>query len=289
MKLDGNFSGCALGAYVNGMENLADFQTQINKNLAVVLWYVHWLEPFPAKDADMVFANGSLPLITWEPWVTHASGTLPAIAKGKYEDYVKGFLAAAKDWGRPLFLRFAHEMNGNWYPWDGSHNGASENSPEKYKQAWIYIYNVKKRLKADNVRLVWCPNNTSQPNTSWNKISEYYPGDQYVDWIGMDGYNWGYGGWETFDSIFKNVYQELISLTGKPLMIGEFASAEQGGNKAAWIKQALSQVKTGYPRIKLLCWFNLNKERDWRITSSDSSAKALKEAIGDRYFLESLL
>ncbi|MFH1684148.1 MAG: glycosyl hydrolase [Candidatus Margulisiibacteriota bacterium] len=297
MKLDGNFSGCALGAYVNGIENLADFQTQIGKNLAVVLWYVHWPasasagkpEPFPAKEADQALANGSVPLITWEPWVTHTSGTLAAIVIGEYEDYVTGFLRAAKEWGKPLFLRFAHEMNGNWYPWDGSHNGSSENSPEKYKQAWLYIYNVKERLKADNVKLVWSPNNTSQPDASWNKISKYYPGDQYVDWISLDGYNWGYGSWETFAAVFKRGYQELTALTDKPLMIGEFASAEQGGSKASWIKQALSQVKEEYPRIKLFCWFNINKERDWRINSSDPSAAAFKQAIGDRYFLENLL
>ena len=287
-KISGDFSGCGAGAFVNGMENISSFQTMTGKELAVVLWYVHWIDPFPSSDADMVYGNGSIPLITWEPWITHPLGTLEAIASGSYESYVREFLQAARDWGKPLFLRFAHEMNGNWYPWDGSHNGGAA-APEKYKQAWRHIYNVREELGADNVNLVWCPNNTDLPDLSWNAASNYYPGDEYVDWVGVDGYNWGYANWQTFDAVFSNIYQTLTSLTSKPLMLGEFASAEQGGSKPNWITDAFSKIKTDYPRIKLLCWFNINKERDWRINSSASSEAAYRQAIGDSYFVESLL
>jgi beta-mannanase len=276
MSLSGNFSGCAVGA----------FQPIIGRNLAVVLWYVHWTNPFPLEDVNIVHANGSIPLITWEPWITHPLGTLEAIASGSHETYVREFLQAARDWGKPIFLRFAHEMNGNWYPWDGFHNGSD---PEKYKKAWLYIYNVRKELGADNVSLVWCPNNTNQPNASWNTISAYYPGDEYVDWIGMDGYNWGYGRWQSFDSVFKSIYQELTSATHKPLMIGEFASAEHGGSKADWIKDALSRIKTDYPQIKVLCWFNTNKERDWRIDSSLAAQAAFQQAISHSHFKEKVI
>lgn len=283
-----NLPGCGVGAFVNGMENPSSFQAMIEKKLAVVLWFMHWTDPFPKEDANLVYSNGSVPLITWEPWITHPLGTLEAIASGAYENYVREFLQAAKDWGRPLFLRFAHEMNGNWYPWDGFHNGR-EAAPEKYKRAWIYIYNLKEKIGAENVNLVWCPNNTNQPEAPWNKVSAYYPGDQYVDWLGMDGYNWGYGSWQTFDSVFNNVYQSLISLTQKPLMIGEFASAEGSGSKADWIKEALSKIKTKYPRLKLFCWFNINKERDWRINSSNSSEAAFRQAISDSHFTAQVL
>jgi beta-mannanase len=287
-NISGDFSGCATGAFVNGMENLSSFQSMAGKNLAVVLWYVHWQDPFPTEEADTVYANGSIPLITWEPWITHSLGTLEAISSGSFETYVREFIQAAKDWGKPLFLRFAHEMNGNWYPWDGFHNGGAT-GPEKYKQAWIYIYNVREALEADSVYLVWCPNNTNIPDASWNEPAGYYPGDQYVDWIGMDGYNWVYASWQDFDSVFSSIYQSLTALTEKPLMVGEFASAEQGGSKADWIADAFSEIKNNYPRIKLFCWFNINKERDWRINSSTSSEAAFGQAIGDSYFVESLL
>lgn len=288
MSFSGNFSGCATGAFVNGLENLQSFQAMTGKKLAAVLFYVHWQEPFPIQEVKSIFANGSVPLLTWEPWITHPLGTLEAIAAGSYENYVREFLQAAKDWGKPLFLRFAHEMNGNWYPWDGFHNGG-QSGPEKYKRAWLYIYNVREALGAHNVYLVWCPNNTDQPNLSWNEISHYYPGDKYVDWTGMDGYNWGYGSWEEFDSVFGNIYQSLTSLTSKPLMIGEFASAANGGDKAGWMAKALSKIKNDYSRVKLLCWFNINKERDWRVNSSNSAEAAFKQKIADSYFVENLL
>lgn len=286
--LSGDFTGCAIGAYVNGMENLTGFQAMAGRKLAVVLFYVHWQEPFPTQEVDAVHANGSVPLLTWEPWITHELGTLEAIASGSYESYVRQFMQAAKDWGKPLFLRFAHEMNGNWYPWDGAHNGEAA-AAERYKQAWRYIYNVRQTLEADNVKLVWCPNNRDIPDASWNRAAQYYPGDDYVDWIGMDGYNWGHGSWEAFGVVFSDIYAGLTGLTQKPLMLGEFACAQDGGDKGAWITDALSKIKSDHPRIKAFCWFNIDKERDWRVNSTPSAEAAFRDAIGDSYFLESLL
>lgn len=283
-----SFTGCAVGAFVNGMNNLSSFQTMIGKNLAVVLSYVHWQDPFPSLDADTVYNNGSVPLITWEPWITHELGTLEAIVAGSYESYVTEFIQAAKDWGGPVLLRFAHEMNGNWYPWDGYHNGADLAATESYKNAWIYIYNVKQQLNADNVYLVWTPNNTNLPGASWNEIANYYPGDQYVDWVGMDGYNWGDGDWQNFDAVFGTIYQALTQFTSKPIMIGEFAAAEQGGSKADWITDAFAKLESDYPNVKIFCWFNINKERDWRVNSSATSEAAFKQSLQSSYFLDTI-
>ncbi len=285
---NGSYTGCAVGAFVNGLGNLSSFQTSINKNLAVVLWYVSWPDTFPTADAETVYNNGSVPLITWEPWITNAAGTLEAIAGGSYEAYVRGFFLAAKAWGKPLFLRFAHEMNGNWYPWDGAHNGGAEGGA-KYVRAWKYIYNVRQAVGADNVFLVWCPNNASMPGDPWNDPASYYPGDQYVDWVGLDGYNWGYTAWQPFDAIFGAAYQTLTALTAKPLMIGEFASAEQGGDKAAWISNALQRLGSAYPGVKLFCWFNIDKERDWRIGSSSAAEAAMKNSLQNNSFLARIL
>jgi beta-mannanase len=257
----------------------------IGRKLAVVLWYVHWPEPFPKAEADLVRANGSTPLITWEPWLTHELGTLEAISSGSYDGYVRQFFQSAKDWGGPILLRFAHEMNGNWYPWDGAHNGGPT-GPDKFKKAWLYIYNVKQAVGADNVKLVWCPNNSDQPAETWNAAANYYPGDAYVDWLGMDGYNWGWERWQSFDEIFSDTYDRLTKLSARPLMIGEFASgttAEDG--KAAWITDAFARISASYPRIKLCCWFNINKERDWRLDSSPAATAAGRAALQNEHFL----
>jgi len=280
----GDFTGCAVGAFVNGMENLSSFQAMAGKNLVVVNWYIQWEESFPSADADQVSANGSAPLITWEPSITNAAGTLEAIASGSYETYVRTFFQAAKAWGKPLFLRFGHEMNGNWYAWDGYHNGGST-GPQKYKSAWQYIYNVRQSVGASNVYLVFCANNWNIPGDSWNTIAAYYPGDAYVDWVALDGYNWGRDNWQSFDAVFGTAYQTLTNLTAKPLMISEFSSDENGGSKAAWITETFSKIKGNYPRIKLFSWFNINKERDWRVNSSASAEAAYKSALQDAYFL----
>ncbi|HVN68010.1 MAG TPA: glycosyl hydrolase [Candidatus Sulfotelmatobacter sp.] len=290
--ISGAYSGCAVGAFVNGLGNISSFETTAGKELAVIHWYISWPDAFPTADAATVAAHGSVPLITWEPWLTDPLGTLEAIAAGSYESYVRTFLQAAKSWGRPLFLRFAHEMNGNWYPWDGYHNkneGEGEEVGKRFQKVWRYIYNVKASLEADNVNLVWCPNASDLPAADWNRMSAYYPGDRYVDWIGLDGYNWGdssNNSWQSFDAVFAAAYQTLTLLTTKPLMIGEFACATgEARDKAAWISAAFSALKTNYPRVKLACWFNINKERNWPIDSCPAAAAAYKIALQDSYFL----
>ena len=258
-------SGCAIGAFVNGLENLTEFQTLIDRKLAVILSYIHWPETFPRLECEQVSQNGSLPLLTWEPWVSDPAGNLEAILRGQYQDYIETFLRAAKEWGKPVLLRWAHEMNGNWYPWSGFQNGQAA-GPEKFKKVWLYIYNVKRALKADNVSLVWCPNNASLPNDQWNQLAAYYPGDQYVDWVGIDGYNWGFSQWQSFEAIFAEPFRQISALTQKPLMIGEFAAAEAVqpdavgtiiNNKADWIREALQLIKEKHPQLKLFCWFSL--------------------------------
>ena len=283
--VSGDYQGCAIGAFVNGLDNLPAFQNNIGKKLAVVHWYVAWPSPFPKAEADRVAANGSIPLITWEPWLNDS--TLEAIAAGSYESYVRSFLQSAKEWGSPLFLRFGHEMNGNWYPWDGAHNGGAA-GPEKYKAAWRYLFRMRQEVGANNATLVFGVNSLNQPAESWNTIAAYYPGDEYVDWLGLDGYNWGGSEWTSFDTVFSQAYAQLTALSSKPLMIGEFACAETGGDKAAWISEALTKLKSSYPRIKLCNWFNINKERDWRIESSSGAVDAAKNSLQDAYFLDKI-
>ena len=102
-KIAGIFTGCGTGAFVNGLSNLSDFQNMIGKDLAVVLFYVHWQDPFPTTDCETVYNNDSIPLITWEPWITHQLGTLEAISSGSYESYVTEFMTKAKEWARHCF------------------------------------------------------------------------------------------------------------------------------------------------------------------------------------------
>ncbi|MCK4267446.1 MAG: hypothetical protein KAX16_01335, partial [Actinomycetia bacterium] len=114
-------------------------------------------------------------------------------------------------------------------------------------------------------------------------FSTYYPGDNYVDFAGIDGYNFGamesWSQWELFPDVFNAAYKAIMTITDKPIIIGETASTEAGGNKADWITNAFSEMTSNYPRINAIIWFNEDKESDWRIDSSSASLAAYKAAL----------
>jgi len=284
-------AGCYIGAFVNGIADTPNFETMIGRNLAVNMWYIDWNTSFPSTECDTVNDHGGVPMITWEPSL-NTTNTLEAISNGNYNSYITTFAQDAKNWGNLVYLRFAHEMNGNWYPWDGYHNGESS-GPARYISAWKHIHDIFTSVEATNVAFVWSPNHISVPNESWNEAVGYYPGDDYVDWIAIDGYNWGNGNWQTFDQIFSAIYATFESY-GKNMMVGEFACAtDEAENKADWITDAFYEIKDNYPEIKIFNWFNIKKYEasagkivDWRVESSSNSENAFKRAVGDSYFIE---
>jgi mannan endo-1,4-beta-mannosidase len=105
-----------------------------------------------------------------------------------------------------------------------------------------------------------------------------YPGDRAVDWVAVDGYNGGdalpWGGWRSPEEVFGDSLADLQDLTDRPLAITEVASAEQGGDKAAWIADLFGlALRRG---IRVLIWFDYQKETDWRVQSSPTSAAAFR-------------
>ena len=151
-------------------------------------------------------------------------------------------------------------------------------------------------MGADNVLWLWVPHGPSidRKEEPWNDIEHYWPGEDYVDWIGMDAYNWypkdPWGGdrpYRDFDNLFKELYDDSVALSDKPIMIAEFGSSEfeyEGLTKADWITDTFTKIKTEYPRIKMFTWFQINKERDWRVNSSPESLAAFRKAMEDPYY-----
>ena len=178
-------------------------------------------------------------------------------------------------------------MNGNWYPWDGSHNGANASATAKYIAAYRRIHDLFVSAGATNVVWVFCPNVDSVPGDAWNQWSNYYPGDAYVDWMGFDGYNWGTvqtgSSWRTFANIAGTIYTGLAG-KGKPIMIAETASTELGGDKAAWIAGLLPVLGGSFPSIRAVVWFHMNKETDWRVDSSPAAREAFVTMARNPYF-----
>jgi beta-mannanase len=182
-----------------------------------------------------------------------------------------------------VLLRFAHEMNGNWYQWGA---GVDGNTPAQYVAAWRHVHDVFMAQGATNVKWVWCPNVLTGAVIAFEP---FYPGDAYVDWLGLDGYNnvlWG--DWQTFSQLFAASYQAITALSQHPLMIAETASSEAGGDKAAWITDALvTQIPNHFPRIDAVVWFNFNyppDSADYRIESSRSAMAAFRAAVSSAVY-----
>jgi hypothetical protein len=282
----------AYGAYWGAWTNqaISARETLTGRRWAVHQKYYAWFSTgFPGASENDDWANGRVSLVTWEPWnfdhTALSAHTLADIAAGRWDSTITGTANRIRSWGHPLFLRFAHEMNGNWYPWDGSHNG---NDPSLYVAAWRHVHDLFVAAGATNAVWVWCPNNGDVPATSWNHWASYYPGDAYTDWVGIDGYNWGtsqpWSHWASFAAVFGSgttgVYADYAA--AKPIMIVETASAEAGGSKAQWITGMASSLQTSFPSVEAVLWFDAGSL--WPIDTSPGSLSSYITAGQQDYF-----
>ena len=255
------------------------FQELQGKKLDIVHQFIDWSTDFSwvKSYADAVYDNGSILMITWEPWEYNTV----AIKNGNADAYIAQMARDMKAYGKEIWLRPLHEANGNWYPWAIGYPG-NINTNETYIAAFRRIVDIFRQNGATNVKWIYTVNcDNVGDGTSY---MGYYPGDNYVDYAAIDGYNWGttqdWGSrWQSFDEIFSRAYNALLA-TNKPILIAEFASTEIGGNKARWITEAYNTIKTSYKKIFAAVWFHENKETDWRINSSSEALVAYKNAIG---------
>ena len=270
----------------------------LEKRIQILSFYVAWGSGRKSPDLSGmqgVLNSGFIPMITWEPWrwpqelsegvrpEEQSDFSLSEILRGRYDDYIQNWALDLKEISGPIFFRPMHEMNGNWYPWCGKING---NQPEEYIEAWRYIRSIFNEAQNDQLMWVWSPYAHSVPDESGNEIWRYYPGTKEVDWLALDGYNWGntqtWSNWLGFKEIFEEAYEELASLAPeKPMMIAEVGCAEEGGNKGDWIEEAFQILKERFPKIETFVWFNTNKECDWRIESSLQSFRAFRKGLTD--------
>jgi hypothetical protein len=245
---------------------------------------VHFSNPWLTWDgygtaASKCQERGAIPFIT----IGNGSPALSAIVAGEHDTEIDVWATKAAEFGHPLFVRPWWEMNGTWYAWGQS---------ASYIAAWQRLYNRVNAI-AHNVSLVWCPSiigpSAPDPTTWW-------PGDAYVDWIGMDGYNWGTNtlqpdSWKTASTVFTATYNILTALSAKPIIICETASTESGGTKSTWITELLSEagLKTLFPHVRAFLWFNDNiikgeGRMDWQIESSTNAQKAFHDGIASAYY-----
>jgi len=265
---------------------------------ASVMWFDSWASglAFPVNEANALWRRGIMPHYTWEPWNTALGANDPGqihlqdIVDGAWDGYIRaraGEFAAVR---LPILVRWGHEFNGNWYPWGIANNNAD---PSLYVRAYRHVHDLSVAAGARNVQWVWAYNNGSSPDAAYNDPAGAYPGDSYVDWVGIDGYNWGFGPswdpavdhWASFDATFATAYAKArVVAPHRPVMLGEFASTEDGGDKAQWFKDMDRTLRSGaYPDLRLLTYFDLTKEEAWSPNSSPAALAAFTSWTRQRY------
>ena len=316
----GDWEGCVIGFYPEKGNNtiptanlyeIDAFEELTETEVGSVVWFPTWDDEFPLEACKKLGERGIIPHLTWELfWPSkdpnNAAATGPEgfqgfneVLAGKYDDYIDRFAEGAKSFDKEVLIRFMHEFNGNWYVWSGNKNGRENGGPAKVVEVWKYVVDRFKAKGATKVQWLWVPHgpSTDLSTEAWNAVANYWPGDDYVDWIGLDGYNFypvdPWGGkrpLRDFDNCFRDLYDSCALLGDQPMMIAEFGSGEfefEGFDKAAWVTDAFTKIKTSYPRIKIFTWFHINKELDWRVNSSPESLEAFKTAMKDPYFIGS--
>ncbi len=279
----------AFGAFTRGVEDdpsrIDRFAEMVGEKPSVVMLYQNWEDhkSFDRELVEAVASRGATPVVTWAPrdplkGRQQRDYSLQKIARGEQDPFVRSWAREAAAWNEPLYLRFAHEMNSSFYPWGVGVNG---NTAADYVAAWRHLHDIFEQEGADNVRWVWSP--LADSPTSKDEFEQMYPGDDYVDWLALDGYNWGTEGpvlqeWRTVAEVFGPSYDRLAGISEKPMMIADVATAEAGGDEAAWIREGLLEdVPSRLPRVRAVIWFDSNKIMDWRINSTPESLKAYKE------------
>ena len=316
---EGNWEGCVVGAYTfdidgsifpeDAEQRIRDLEALMGHEVGSIAWFPTWADPFPAGECRLLQTLGIIPHLTWELfWPDEDSyntmdvgqcgyQAMDEILAGEHDEYLEIYAAQAAAFGGKLLIRFMHEFNGNWYVWSGNKNGRENGGPRKVVAVWKYVVDKFREAGAHNVKWLWVPHgpSTDLSTEAWNHLANYWPGDDYVDWIGLDAYNFypidPWGGerpYRDFDNCFRAIYDSCMAISDKPLMIAEFGSGEfdyKGLTKADWVEEAFYKIKTEYPGIKLFTWFHIRKEHDWRVNSSPETLKAFRSAMEDPYYI----
>jgi mannan endo-1,4-beta-mannosidase len=282
-----------------------EFTKAAERQPQVMLFSAGWATArFDRTLFDRISDRGMLPMLAWEPWdyrldeaarnqgfgpreidekrSDQPNYRLSRTARGDFDTYLLSWAEGIKSLGYPVAIRFAHEMNGDWYPWSEAVNG---NRPGDYVEAWRHVHDLFRVAGATNVTWVWSPNVQWEDSTA--RLAAFYPGDDYVDWLGLSGYyGTGYfSDYRSFDAIFNVTIEEIRAFSKKPLVITETAAADDNGRKVEWIEETF-QLLPRHKDIIGVIWFEVDKEMDWRIVSSPAAAAAFARALASpRYDL----
>jgi hypothetical protein len=256
---------------------------------------------FPSALAKQLKARKITPFIWWQP----TDPTNPAAGvyerhkntiAGKHDAYIRTWAKAAKAHGGPVIIRFAHEMNSDWFPWGIEKR--FDNNAKTFVKAWRHVVTLFRQVGARNVKFLWSPYNAERGG-----YADFYPGNAWVDYVGVTSLNWGNERWRDLSGllhrpmgVLRNVSRTGGNPQGKPVILPEVGSNHLGGDKAGWITQGYRHAYKKYPQIRAMVYLDYNTaaitagQPDWRLAMPEdgSAFRAYQEVAGQKLFRASI-
>ena len=291
----------ASGDGLTSMQEVNDFQEKYNVDFNIISLYVAWGDEekcrFPTALVNDIYEKGAVPMMTWEPWASlfdiaqgnpnllNEQRVFHYITQGLFDDYLKAYATQIKALQRPFFLRFAHEFDNPAYPWSGRGN----NTPEEFIKAWRYVHDFFLRQGVVNVIWVWNP---WKPEAA----GPYFPGEAYVDWIGVDILNYGSlntdKNWYSFYDLYLPFHDRPLFQSGLPVMVAEIGSLKTEKRQYEWWAGAFKAINDHFPEISAVVFFNSDQDvnlpdfsekdaLDWKLQQPQKVLNALDTVLNE--------
>jgi mannan endo-1,4-beta-mannosidase len=263
-----------LGVYEPGFPStygpMGGFESVAGRLPNLAAYYSGWAEPFKTAFAELLHQHHIVPLVQIDP----TDALVDQVAAGTYDDYLRAYADAVRDFGHPVVIGFGHEMNASWYSW-GYRRGVS---PATFVAAWRHLVQVFRGEGADNVTWLWTIQ-ADQPGTG--PIQDWWPGKDYVTWVGIDGFL--VTPKDSFEQTFGPTIAQVRSFTRSPVLLSETAVGPRAGQFAG-IKGLFDGMATA--RTLGLVWFDAHQNQgvdhqDWRLEDSQIAGFSFRLGIKD--------
>lgn len=291
-----------------------EYETAVGHKAAWIYFSNNWYKStaFPAETCAWIASRGSVPYIRMmlrsdiEPGSAETTFSVDRIIKGDFDPQLAAWAKAAAAYGKPVMAEYGPEVNGDWFPWNGSFNGggtttgfgdpAKADGPERFVAAYRHIIDVMREQGAYNVSWVFHVDVYGSPEEPWNSMAAYYPGDSYIDWLALSAY----GAQDSVDDAGQS-FRELVDAgypqlakvsANKPIIVAEMGTDVRNTvmDPAAWSKTALTDMFAGkrWPRVVGFCWWNERwandedpaNDSDMRVQDSPAVLKVFRDLMG---------
>ena len=272
-------SRCRFGAWAGTggdvVQDHLDLEARVGARLPVFSWFQRggWDGDTAGRIAALAPEDPDVCLVAWEAWDV----PFAEVVSGARDDFFGSWCDGAAGYPGRVIVRLFHEPNGDWYPWAVANGSGAVTSTEQWRQAWQRVVGIA-RERAPDVEFLFCPNSE---DVGGIPAEEYWPGEEWVDLIGVDGYNWGWHAdgspYTTAAQVIGPMYDRLTALhRTAEFMVGEIGCAAHPG-KSAWFERLFAEP--GFPRLTQVAFFSEAKEEDWRLDSDAATLDVVRQQL----------